>query len=324
MTRQSHLQTANPYRFHPAYRMHFPIEGTVVAVHFPQDPTNKSKTQIEYDVEPGVAARGIGRIKNAPLAFGLHGIDADQEYLLKPAAMVIPSGSMDLNTHGPCTDTDGDRVVVQFLNGSASNPVITGILSHAQRGRQDDTLPPRYAHKLELLTPGPVGGAGYTFGSGSAGSTAADLAPVVGDRMVHQAINGTHLALDRNGDLFIDFKAHPDDSKSLPAGAVAKKLVIQNEGQDLFVLEKASDGSMKLHLGQAFTQLLVQVGDGSASVALAEPLMSLYNNLVTQLGSYTSHTHATGMGPSGPALIPVNPPAWDTTIASQKVKVPSA
>ncbi len=344
MISQSSLQTANPFAHLPSHRMHYPIEGVVVRVHFPLDPTNRSQKEIEYDVVPSSGLlRGVGRLCNVPLAVGLHGIDADQEIVLKPAGLVIPFGTLDLSTHGPCVDTDGDRVVVQFLNGAASNPIITHILSHAARGRNDGNMVPRYAGKLELLTPGPAGGSGYVFGSGQPGSTAAALQPVIGDRQVHHSVNGTHLALDRNGDILIDMKPHPDDSKGLTTGHVAKKLVVQNEGQDLLRLEKGTDGSIKLTIGNAAVHGSIQVvvADGNQSAAIAEPLQNLYQQLLTKLNAFDAHTHSvpsvavatagtataqtgtTSPGTTGGPAPTIAAPAFDSAIVSAKVKYPS-
>ena len=344
MITQTSLSVANPFGRLPSHRLHFPVEGIVVWVHFPEDESSVSRQEIEYDIElSGQLMRTMGRLRNVPLALGAHGIDADQEIVLKPAQLVIPSGVLNLQTHGSCEDTDGDRVLVQFVHGSMHRPVITHVLSHPSRGRNDSGMTPRYAGKLELLTPGPRGGKGYAFGDGSAGCTAVDLKPVAGDRQVHHAINGTHMALDRNGDLFVDFKAHPDDAKGQCAGNVTKKLVVQNEGHDLLRLERLADGTVKLTLGTAATHNKIQVvvADGDASVALAEPLQGLYNQLRSKLNAFDSHTHSftgtlagTGVAPGSPlagtatgttgAPAPtVGAPAWDGAINSVKIKVPS-
>jgi hypothetical protein len=340
MVSQSAVDLANPFnRGAPAYGLHFAVEGVVVGVHFPQDSTNISKTEMEYDVElSATLLRGYGRLSNVPSAVGIHGIDADQEYILKPAALVIPSGVLDLNAHGPCQDTDGDRVIVQFLNGQFNNPVITNLLSSSQRGRDDGGMNPRYAGQLEILTQGPAGGEGYQFGSGAAGSTAVDLAPVIGDRQMHHLINGTHFSLDRNGDVFVDFKPYP--SKGLQPGSVTKKLVIQNEGQDMLRLEKTSDGHIKLTLGENFhATIAIQIADGNASVAIAEPLQSLYQALITKLTAFDAHTHTisaavagtatggvvtgTATGVTGAPTPTVSAAAWDSSINSSKLKIPS-
>jgi hypothetical protein len=195
--------------------------------------------------------------------------------------------------------------------------VITHILTHAARSNYSG-LPAPYKGKLEILQPGPAGDAGYEFGDGSTGSTRVELAARIGDRQHHYSLNGTHLAVDNNGDVFVNFKAHPNDNKNLKAGSVYKKLVIQNEGQDFLRIENTSDG-LKVFLGEALADsILVQIADGAKSAAIAEYLETMWGSLKSWL---ELHTHSTGTGPSGP---PLNNPAtaWNASIASTKVLLP--
>lgn len=329
----------------PANRLHFPIEGTVIHVHFPQDESSLSKNWIEYDVVPTVA--GLGVFRNVPLALGVQGLLDAEEVLLKPAALIVASTSEAYTeaTYGAAQDTDGDRVLVQFINGSFVSPVITHVLTHGQRTRSDK-IQSKYDGKLEVLTPGPAGDAGYTFGAGGAGATAVDLAAAVGTRFRHNKINGTHLALDANGDVFVNFNPHPDDKRELATGAVKKKLVIQNEGTDLLRLERTDAGfEVVLLEGQAGEDLVFQVGedttlevkrtggdwtmkvgDGAKHVAIVEALQTLWGNLKNTLdiwGGSGGHVHPTGVGPSGPPSPVLVADAWTAgTINSTKVSIP--
>lgn len=319
---QSSVFLANPYSRGDSYRIHYPIEGTVIRVHFPEDPTNIAKREILYDVEPAVG--GAGTLERVPLALGLRGIVDDEDILLQPARLVVPgtgSGQFDVNTHGPASDTDGDRVVVQFINGSFNRPIITHILSHRQRGL-DVSNPPKYTGKLERLTVGPAGETGYVFGDGSPGSSEAFLIPQPGERFRHAKMNGTHLAVDSNGDVFVNFKEHPDPDKSIPAGDVAKKFVVQVEGKDLLRVEREAGGNVKVTLGETFAAtILAQIGDGAVSVAIAEAIQTWWDTAGTGVKAiFDAHIHPTGVGPSGVTATAL--PAYDTAITSDKVKIP--
>lgn len=336
---QANLANAAARMTSPANRIHYPMEGTVVAVHFPQDATNRSKNWVEYDVMPTMD--GVGIIKNAGLALGVHGIVDDEDMILKPAALIVAQGGGEYSaaSKGSGQDSDGDRVLVQFINGYATNPIITHVLTHGERNRED-ALVSQYTGKLEILTPGPAAGAGYAFNTPAAGATGVDLAPANGTRWRHHKINGTHLALDANGDLFVNFAAHPDDARELAEGAVKKKLLIQNEGTDLLRIEK-TDSGIEVVFNEAITEDLVfkvgsdllellrtggdwtaKVGDGAVKVAIADHLETFYNALKTKLDAFDAHIHSTGMGPSGPPSPTITADAWDSSIASTKVTIP--
>jgi hypothetical protein len=280
--RQSGLAHGNPYGYNPAYRMHYPIEGTIVAVHLPVEQANRSKREVEYDVQPTLV--NMGRILNVPLALGVHGIVDAEEVLLRPMSLVIPSGQFDANTANPST-TDGDRVLVQFINGSFLTPVITHVLTHNFQGVSGSGQAPQFHNKTEVLIKENVA-PGYPFGDGSVGSTAAVMTPAPGKRLRHSKLNGTHLAVDTLGNVFVNFKEHPDANAGLPAGAVKKKLVVQNEGIDLFRIEKTTSGSIQIFLAESVANVLVQVGDGEKSVPIGEAIQDLWDKAGSGLKQY--------------------------------------
>lgn len=294
--------------------MHYPIEGVVIGVHFPSDNTNLSKREIEYDVRPVIVT--MGRINNVPLAMGLHGIVDDEDTLLRPAALVIPSGSFSANESNP-SETDGDRVLVQFVNGSPFQPVITHVLSHNFRGVVGSSQHANYRDKSEVL----IDKTSYEFGDGSGGSTTADTAGTTKDRVKHSKINGTHLAVDANGDVFINFKEHPNADRGISAGSVTKKLVIQNEGVDFLRLEKVGD-DLNLFIGESLAaNILVQIADGAKSVVIGEALKSYLDTSVKNWT--TAHTHPDAMGGTGtPVQAGTYPTFDDSAILSDKVKIP--
>lgn len=64
------------------------------------------------------------------------------------------------------------------------------------------------------------------------------------------------------------------------------------------------------------------VGDGAKHVAIVEHLEALWGDLKTAMDTWDTHTHPTGVGPSGPAAQPSSVPAWDGSINSTKVSIP--
>jgi hypothetical protein len=251
---QSGLGLLNPYQYHPAYRMHYPLEGVVVRVHFPEDSSNRSKREVEYDIKPTLLTLGV--LTNVPLATGVHGIVDAEEVLLKPARLVIPTGEYTASRSDP-SQTDGDRVLVQFINGSFLNPVITNVLTHHYQGRTGDDQAAKYKDKSEILIPSRS--TGYEFGDGSTGKTAADMVPTPDiKRLKHARLNGTNFAVDTKGSVFLNLKKHPETDSA------NKKVVVQTEGKDLLRLEKtASNFVAALLEGVAGNDIKFQIGDGT-------------------------------------------------------------
>jgi len=341
---QSSLENSNPFANDPSRRIHFPVAGVVVNIHYPKDSDNLSKRMIEYDVAPIMP--GLGLIRNAPLAVGVNGMCDDDDIVLVPADNRIPQEDANASVaQAPGFDTDGDQVLVQFVNGSFVSPVITHILPHSQRGRED--VPQRYdSNTMEIITPGPKGSTvGYTLGSGSFGSTAADLKPTSGARFRHARMNGTHLAVDANGDIFVDFEPHPVKNRNLPAFDVKKKIVIKNEQSDIFRIERTSGGytvailegmsggdDLSFTIGEDPSLLLQRVGgdwklvigDGAVSVAIADTLETFYNALKGKLDAADLHTHVAPAGggtTSGPTP-KIDANDWDPNINSSKILIP--
>lgn len=330
---QGSLPRANLDKYHPASRIYYPIEATVVGIHYPQDKENLSGREIEYDVQPLLPNFGV--ITNVPVSFGVHGLVDDEVITLTPASQVILQDAQAAQSQGAPTTTDGDRVLVQFINGNFASPIITGILTHRQNGQIDPVIP-KYTGKLEVIDAGPTDDTaapkGYVFGDGTPGSTQADLTPHPGNRFQHKTLNGTHMAVDGLGNVFVNFKPHPDDSKGLTTGNVTKKLVVQNEGKDLLRVEMKAGGQLEVVVGETFAAAIkVAIGDGAKSVAIAEFIQAMYVTAVTGIKAvFEGHVHTcAGPGaPSTPPMFPAPPnpamfPAWDANVASTKVKIPA-
>lgn len=264
---QACFNMSNIYDRSPSYRINFPMEGTITKVHFPNDESNKSGRYIEYDVY--FLMSDSGAVFNVPLASSLSGIIDAQETILRPASTYVPKADgFESNKVGGAFNTDGDRVLVQFINGSPHNPVITHVLPHGQWGRQDgESMPKRYEEKVDAaeytrklsplsLKEGVSYGADAkeAFGKDDGnGESAPDLTAGSLNRHVLARVNGTYWTVDTNGDIFIDFRPHSNDDKGLEKEKVKKKLVIQNEGRDLLRIHKDADDTIELVLAEKYT-----------------------------------------------------------------------
>lgn len=102
-------------------------EMVVIGRRYKEDKFNRSHTQVEYtvrdlrtgDVFPG--ARVINTLSGA-----LNGEDV----VLHPAGQIRKNTTGNLGFQTPAVSTDGDRVLVAFLEGSRSQPVIIGVFRH--------------------------------------------------------------------------------------------------------------------------------------------------------------------------------------------------
>lgn len=77
------------------------------------------------------------------------------------------------------------------------------------------------------------------------------------------------------------------------------------------------DGGVQIHItGDNKVEVKASGGSASQSAAIAEKLQTLYASLKT---IFDTHIHPTPAGPASPTATPA--PAWDSTIASTKLKL---
>lgn len=102
-------------------------EAVVVSRRFVDEPGNRSHSYVEYDcrdlhsMEPYVACRRLNLIA---------GLDDGEDHVLRPASGLLPGAIGNVSETTPAINTDGDRVLVGFINGSRSRCVILGVLTH--------------------------------------------------------------------------------------------------------------------------------------------------------------------------------------------------
>lgn len=117
-------------------RAHFSIgdvrEMVVVARYYVDDPRNRSKRFVEYtcrDLHTGESYPGCRQLSQ------MSGVDDGDDNTLRPTTAFL-SGTTGVtgalaNEHTPAKDVDGDQVLVGFISGSMSRPVIVGVFRHS-------------------------------------------------------------------------------------------------------------------------------------------------------------------------------------------------
>lgn len=117
-------------------RAHFSImdqrEMLVVARYYVDDPRNRSKRFVEY------TCRDIHTSELYPFCRQLSqmsGVDDGDDNTLRPSTSFLDgaggvTGGL-VNEQTPAKDVDGDQVLVGFISGSRSRPVIVGVFRHS-------------------------------------------------------------------------------------------------------------------------------------------------------------------------------------------------
>ncbi len=106
------------------------VMGQVEKIHFLDDPTNVSKTFVEYDVSVRDEKGGQSTLRNVRCAFFLGGTNDFNEVILENNEFAS-SGKLDpsnLFLH-----KNGTIVLVAFMNGSKDKPFIVGTLPHPKK-----------------------------------------------------------------------------------------------------------------------------------------------------------------------------------------------
>lgn len=102
-------------------------EMVVIDRKFVDEDGNRSRSYVEYtcrDLQTMTALPGCRRVNI------MGGIVNGDEYVLRPATVLRVGGTQKISKQTPAINTDGDRVLVGFIEGSQSRPVILGVLTH--------------------------------------------------------------------------------------------------------------------------------------------------------------------------------------------------
>jgi hypothetical protein len=259
------------------FEMPYRLEGVVVGIHYPTDATNKSKSDIEYDVDI-TSATNLGRLYNVPRINQSGGLDDGDDTVLRVAKTTVGAAPFAAeSTPGkprtPLAETDGDRVLVSFINGSIQRPVIDGVVRHRSSRRQ------------------------FKDAEGK------DL-PKDGKLFRRTTHRGTEVVLDDNGSIVLtlgktpDIKGNPtNDEKFVRINIGDLIIVIDNQSSPTTVSFRTKDGKTLL----AFNHDKFEIG-GPAGVAqaLGPKVTAFFDEILTKL---ISHTHIGNLG----APTPLNP-----------------
>lgn len=117
-------------------RAHYSImdvrEMVVVARYYVDDPLNRSKRFVEYtcrDPHTSELYPGCRQLSQ------MSGVEDGDDSTLKPATSFLAGSTSTtgalVNEQTPAKDVDGDQVLIGFISGSRSRPVIIGVFRHS-------------------------------------------------------------------------------------------------------------------------------------------------------------------------------------------------
>lgn len=104
-------------------------EMVVTGRKFTDEGGNRSRSYVEYTCRDLITGEGLKGVRRVHMAGGLD--DGDDSVLRPAKALRAGVTAPAFGNHTPAHASDGDRVLVGFIEGSRSQAVILGVLSHS-------------------------------------------------------------------------------------------------------------------------------------------------------------------------------------------------
>jgi len=287
--------------------------GQVEKIHFVNDPTNRSKKFVEYDVSVRDARGGQSVYKNCRAMGGGSSSDFDETIL--EANSYAFSGKLDpSNRFG---NKNGALVVVSFLNASIDKPYISNLLDNprADGAKRSDGI-----RKL-----GSFRGIEYEINKDGELRITQNSAPNPDGSPSNSAIAGTEFKVDKNGDISFSSNAGQefnikrsdatitltDGTNTITIDQNANTMTLDTGGSTVLIDGASGDitatGSNKITLAGAFVDLGASVTD----------FVAKFTDLQT---AFNLHTHAIPGNVGPPSTTPPTGPLMDI-VKSETVKV---
>lgn len=265
-------------RFSPEAPVRGPYRALVVHTFVSDEKDNSGEHQVECDV---VLVHSNALIKSVPVLQRGHGLNnVGGLWVPKAATRTVSGDPLNLssvysptgeyqNPPSALDDSDGDMVLLDFIEANRNYPVIVGALPHERSKREV------------------IDGTGWT--EGGAGSER-------GTPQKHEAYRrhaGTEERINADGDYLLDTVGATADTEDETPGAGGQVRIRVKSSQRLTV---EMDGTDVLEVFESGGQVRIDLGAGAAErLVLGDTFMALFN----------SHTHPTGVGPSGAPIQPM-------------------
>lgn len=303
------------------------LEGQIVKIHFTDDPTNQSKTFVEYDVLARDSNGGTVTYRNCRHGRDVSGFNDFEETVLEPNEVAL---SGKLESGNIAKNMNGTMVLLAFLDVSFDKPVIVGGFPHRKNtgAKKADGIRKKSEFRgvcLEVNKDGeyiitqkgvrkPDGKISTPIDTSIKFTKDKKLVTTVFKDAVIQTIDGAAEKMDiafKSG-LKLEYDGKGDKvtytTKGGPKITIDGAGTIMIEANATKIIIDGNSGKISL------TGQMVDVGEAASALAVLGP------QLVSWL---TSHTHLYNPGPGGPT--PSQPPTVPPPVSllSTTVKIKS-
>lgn len=302
------------------------LEGQITKIHYTDDPTNRSKTYMEYDVLARDANGGTVTYRNCRNARDISGFNDFEEQVLEQNEVALAG---KLESGNIAKNMNGTMVVLAFFDGSLDKPVIIGGFPHRKNtgAKKADGIRKKSEFRglaIEINKDGeyiitqkgvrtPDGKINTPIDTSIKFTKDKKLVTTVFKDAVIQTIDGAAEKMDiafKSG-LKLEYDGKGDKitytTKGGPKLTVDGAGTIMIEANATKIIIDGNSGKISL------TGSMVDVGEAASALAALGP------QLVSWL---TSHTHLYNPGPGGPtpSQPPTVPPPASLLSTTVKIK----
>ena len=349
--KQSGIQWRPVDKPHEAMQINKLLRGVVVATYLLDDanhpyaagsPTLAKPTAVYCDV---LCYSNVNGMKWAAIPKAMVLQDKGNMHsgrVWKPKASTMDVTGILFSADGICNPAnfDGDHVLVGFMDGLQNQPIILGGVPHPSRdlGNENRSAGHRTYLKTTDGDPDFFKHHGTYYGIDDTGAfvvntTMANNGQILPDGteapppVDGSGVQAHYLPQDATHRIEFDDMTNPDAPVPVSFQNIVKALyeLSLDQAQAVFTIAQAAL-ELKLGLGATFkvenkdALAKLTLGDGAKSAIIAEAWQTFWN---TPFGTWCkTHTHPTGVGPSGVPIEAAQFPVYPTTATSTKVKFP--
>ncbi len=311
--------------------------GQIIKANFPKQEEGTNPAFITYDVMVNDKMSGGhgNSIFYDCLPSQMFGSAADYlEYSLrsnvKPGTSDDEMAQEDILTSGKTIGQDevkklmGATVLVVCPSGSSSNAIIIGFLPSGRLDQNEKYKPQKEEDgkflkfnfngisvdinndgELFLQRKGPTDSAGALTGADDS------------EKSENEKAANSFVKINKAGEILISTTAK-EDAQEASSDDIDNLILIDKKGNITIKI----DGGEGLTLKDKDGDTTFKLGDGAKTVAIAEELKNMYDELKSKLDAFDKHIHPSGMGPTGTPNPTVGAPSWNDAINSKRMTLP--